>query len=296
MDISLKLLGTGTPTPSLRRMSSGYVIRCGTDLIVFDHGFGAHHRLLEQGYRARDVTHLFLSHLHYDHIGDVPRLLLTRWDQGAGQIDELRLYGPPPTRKVIAQMLDREGIFGPDLVARTEDESSLDVYAARGGHGTRRLPSPEVREVSAGDVIEGAQWRVRVARAEHFTPYLNCCAFRFESAGVSIVYSGDSGPVESVRALAMGCDVLVHMCHFLSGTAPSRAFEISCCGHLELAALAAQAGVGTLVLTHITEQFDQPGLRERTISEMAQVFKGVIIFGEDGMSVPIKASAPHRLS
>ena len=35
------------------------------------------------------------------------------------------------------------------------------------------------------------------------------------------------------------------------------------------------------------------GLRERTISEMAQVFKGVIIFGEDGMSVPIKGSAPH---
>src|ERR1017187_2174977 len=100
MDISLQLLGTGTPTPSLRRMSSGYVISCGTDLIVFDHGFGAHHRLLELGYRARDVTPLFLSHLHYDHIGDVPRLLLTRWDQGAGQIDELQICGPPPTRKV----------------------------------------------------------------------------------------------------------------------------------------------------------------------------------------------------
>jgi ribonuclease BN (tRNA processing enzyme) len=63
-----------------------------------------------------------------------------------------------------------------------------------------------------------------------------------------------------------------------------------------LASLAHQAGVRTLVLTHITEQFDQPGLRERTISEMAQIFKGAIIFGEDGMSVPIKGGGPHRLS
>lgn len=151
-------------------------------------------------------------------------------------------------------------------------------------------------EVDASDCIDGAGWRVRVARAEHFTPYLNCCAFRFESENYSIVYSGDSGATETVRALATGCDVLIHMCHFLSGTAPSQAFEKSCCGHLELASLAAQAGVRTLVLTHITEQFDQPGLRERTISEMAQIFKGTIIFGEDGMPIPIKDSGPHRLS
>ena len=296
MEISLTLLGTGTPTPSLRRMCSGYVIRCGADLILFDHGFGAHHRLLEQGYRAKDVTHLFLSHLHYDHIGDVPRLLLTRWDQGAGQIEELKIYGPPPTRDVIGRILDRGGAFGPDLVARTEDESSLNVYAARGGRGPRRWPSPGVEEIGAGDCIEDAAWRVRVARAEHFAPYLNCCAFRFEAADFSIVYSGDSGPTETVKQLATGCDVLIHMCHFLTGTAPSRAFETSCCGHLELATLAADARVRTLVLTHITEQFDQPGLRERVISEIAQVFKGTIIFGEDGMSVPFKGSALHRLA
>ena len=296
MEISLTLLGTGTPTPSLHRMCSGYLIRCGTDFILFDHGFGAHHRLLEQGYQARDVSHLFLSHLHYDHIGDVPRLLLTRWDQGAGQINELKIYGPPPTRKVIDRMLDREGVFGPDLIARTEDESSLNVYAARGGRGPRLWPSPHVQEVSAGDCIDGSNWRVLVARAEHFSPLLNCCAFRFEAPNYAIVYSGDSGSTETVKQLATDCDVLIHMCHFLSGTAPSLAFEKSCCGHLELAALAAEARVGALVLTHIAKQFDQPGLRERVVCEMAQVFKGTIIFGEDGMSIPIKGSAPHGLA
>ena len=76
----LRLLGTGTPTPSLKRMCSGYVVELGDDVIVFDHGFGAHHRLLELGIPATRVTHFFCSHLHYDHMGDYPRLLLTRWD------------------------------------------------------------------------------------------------------------------------------------------------------------------------------------------------------------------------
>src|SRR6185312_12571929 len=63
----IHLLGTGTPTPSLRRMCSGYLIETGDDRIVFDHGFGAHQRLLELGVPATAITHLLLSHLHYDH-------------------------------------------------------------------------------------------------------------------------------------------------------------------------------------------------------------------------------------
>ena len=91
----LWLLGTGTPTPSVRRMCSGYLVEVGGDFIVFDHGFGAHHRLLELGIAATQISHAFFSHHHYDHIGDYPRLLLTRWDQAAGSVRELEVYGPP---------------------------------------------------------------------------------------------------------------------------------------------------------------------------------------------------------
>jgi hypothetical protein len=40
-NVRIRLLGTGTPTPSLRRMCSGYLVEIGNDVILLDHGFGA---------------------------------------------------------------------------------------------------------------------------------------------------------------------------------------------------------------------------------------------------------------
>ena len=34
--MKITLLGTGTPTPSLKRMSSGYMVEVGDDIILFD--------------------------------------------------------------------------------------------------------------------------------------------------------------------------------------------------------------------------------------------------------------------
>jgi ribonuclease BN (tRNA processing enzyme) len=127
----IRLLGTGTPTPSLRRMCSGYVVETGDDVIVFDHGFGAHHRLLELGIPATKVSHLFLTHLHYDHCGDYARLVLTLWDQGAGKLPELSVFGPPPPTQFSAALLGESGAFNSDLVARTSDNCSLRIFEAR---------------------------------------------------------------------------------------------------------------------------------------------------------------------
>ncbi|MGH6621949.1 MAG: MBL fold metallo-hydrolase, partial [Alphaproteobacteria bacterium] len=133
----ITLLGTGTPTPSLKRMCSGYVVETGDDVIVFDHGAGSHHRLLEAGYKATDVTHFVCSHLHYDHCMDYPRLLITRWDQGGGKIPEMKVWGPPGLSRMTRLLIDDDGVFGPDLIARTNHPLSMDVYRNRGGQGER---------------------------------------------------------------------------------------------------------------------------------------------------------------
>lgn len=291
----IRLLGTGTPTPSLRRMCSGYVVETDDDVIVFDHGFGAYHRLMQLGISAQQVTHLFFTHLHYDHCGDYARLVLTRWDQGAGHHPELLAFGPPPLARITDQLFSDDGVFGPDLIARTRHECSLDIYLARGGTLPRLRPAPVVRELSSGEAVYGNGWQVRIATAEHFRPYLVCFGYRLETRAGTFVYSGDSGPAPGIRELARGADVLVHMCHYISNTQLSAGFAESCMGHMELATLARDCGVRNLVATHITEQFDRPGVRERVIGEMSKVYAGNLFFGEDLMEIPIGDPAPDKL-
>lgn len=293
--MKLWLLGTGTPTPSLRRMCSGYVIQCNNDYIVFDHGFGAHHRLLELGIPATRVSHLFLSHHHYDHMGDYPRLLLTRWDQGAGKIPELEVFGPPPLRHITERIIGDDGVFGPDLISRTRNQASIDVYRARGGQGERARPNPAITELQPGEFVERDGWKVRAAEVNHFAPHLVSYGYRFEADGQSFVYSGDTGPSRALSQLANGCDVLVHMCHYLSGTAPSRTFAAFTMGHMELAQMAQDASVKNLVITHVTEQFDRPGLRERVLREVGSIYHGNIFFGEDLMEIPLEGPRTAKL-
>jgi ribonuclease BN (tRNA processing enzyme) len=276
-------------------MSSGYVIEIGDDVIVFDHGFGAHHRLLELGIAATRVTHLFFTHLHYDHCGDYGRMVLTRWDQGAGQFPDLKVFGPPPLRRMTEQLFSPDGVYGPDLEARTSHGCSLGIYEARGGHLPRVWPKPEVREIAPGDAVESKGWTLTVGAAEHFSPYLRTLAFRLTTPEGSLVYSGDSGPIPSMKPFARDADVLIHMCHYISGTALNEAFADSCMGHLELAHLAADAGVRSLVTTHITEQFDKPGVRERVIAEMSRIYSGALYFGEDLMEIPLRGPSLAKL-
>jgi ribonuclease Z len=294
--MKLTLLGTGTPAPSLKRMSSGYVLEIEDDLIVIDHGPGAHHRFLEAGYRASDVTHCFISHLHYDHFMDFPRLLMTRWDQGAGKIDELEVFGPEPIARIAQQLIGENGIYALDIEARTRHEMSLDIFRARGGQLPRKPPAPVVRELAPGGRIECNGWSVTVGSGWHAEPYLNCLAYRFDAGGRSVCYSGDSGGVcPGIIELAAGCDVLIHMNHFYSGTEPSEAYRKSCGNHVDTARVAKEAGVSTVVLTHFTEQIDRVGVRERIIAEMAKVFDGNIVWGEDLMVVPIESSPLERI-
>jgi ribonuclease Z len=293
--LTITLLGTGTPAPSMERQSSGYVIEVGTDLIVWDHGPGAHHRLVESGHRTIDVTHAFFTHLHYDHCMDYGRLVLQRWDQGADRIPDLEVYGPPPIARMTEQLFGENGVYGPDIRARVSHRSSLDVFEARGGTPPRKRPAPRVTEIHAGSVVEDNGWKVTVGHAQHVQPYLECLAFRLDTREGSICYTGDSGSSDTIVELAKGCDILIHMNHNFSGTEPTPAYRAACGNHRDNAVIAKRAGAKTLVLTHLLAQIDQPGIREQIVHEIQQVFEGKVIWGEDLMRLGISSSRVNTI-
>ena len=216
--MKITLLGTGTPTPSLRRMGSSYMVEIADDLILLDHDPGSHHRLLEAGKRAVDVTHLFFSHLHYDHCLDYPRLVLNRWDQAGDIIPDLKVFGPPGTAAMSERLFDTNGAYQLDIRARTELEASLGYYQARGGTLPRPRPIPEITELNAADTIETDHWRLTIANVPHAQPVMPCLAYRIDTDHGSLVYSGDTSPTKTLTKLAKDCDVLIHMCHRISGT------------------------------------------------------------------------------
>jgi ribonuclease Z len=172
---------------------------------------------------------------------------------------------------------------------------SQDVFVARGGTLPRKLPQPVVREISSGEKLPCEGFTVEARAVLHAQPFLECFGYRLEAGGSSFVYSGDAGPCKAMQELAADCDVLVHMCHFISGTALSPAMDKHNMGHLELAHLGASARVRNLVVSHITEQMDVPGIRERLIREMSQLYAGNLFFGEDLMEIPVGSPVPAKL-
>jgi len=289
--VTVTLLGTGTPAPSLTRQSSGYLVDVGNDVIVWDHGPGAHQRLIESGRRSIDVTHAFFTHLHYDHCMDYGRLVLQRWDQGAGRIPDLKVYGPPPLARMTEQLFGADGIYGPDISARTQHRSSLDVFEARGGTLPRQRPAPQVTEIHAGSIVEGNGWKITVGHAQHAQPYLECLALRLDAPEGALCYSGDTGLSDSIVALAKGCDMLILMNHFFSGTEASAAYRAATGNHRDSAVIAKRAGVKVLVLTHVLDQIDQPSVREQIVHEIRQVYDGKVIWGEDLMRLGLSGAA-----
>jgi hypothetical protein len=77
------------------------------------------------------------------------------------------------------------------------------------------------------------------------------------------------------------------MNHYFTGTEPSEIYRKVCGNHIDTAQVAKAAGVRTVVLTHMLEQIDQPGIRERMVREMAAIFGGDIVIGEDLLEIPV---------
>ena len=285
--MKVTLLETGTPIPSLARSSSGYMVEIGADTILLDHGPGAFARLMQAGKKAQDITHLFLSHLHFDHCGDVARLVHHQWDAVGGLKPRFAIYGPPGTQEMMQRLFGPEGAYHRDLTARTSHPISIKIFQERGGVGARPWPDTNVIEIGDGVRVEGAGWQLEAMSVVHHQPFLESLGYRITAGGKVFAYTSDvklngkQGPVKSLYALAKNADLLVH---YLNGFDFERAEPGVPTRQQVVAMLARDAGVKTLVTTHHGPAIDRDGVRERVIADLAEVFKGRLIWGQDLMT------------
>ena len=92
----LVVLSCGVPTPMPGRWGTAFALQVGQETLLVDCGPAATLKLYQAGLRATDVSRVFFTHLHSDHMADFPCFLMTRFDMSIGGETPLQVYGPPP--------------------------------------------------------------------------------------------------------------------------------------------------------------------------------------------------------
>jgi len=182
--------------------------------------------------------------------------------------DVVATYGPEGTKRLADAMRE---FFHDDIQVR---RAMQDLPA-----GGARIATHIVRE---GVVYDDGVCRVTAFAVDH-RPVVLAFGYRFDCGGKSIVVSGDTRPTANLVKFAKGADVLVCEAylpeHFLKVDTPEVAARLM---HYHTSAeeagqIAAQAGVKTLVLTHLIPAGAAETFRERA----AKAFKGKIVVGDD---------------
>jgi len=285
-DISptLFIIGCGTPTPTPERFGSCLVLNIRNEYLMFDCGPATTHKLAKSGLKTTDINHLFFTHHHYDHNADYPCFLLCRWDHEKEGIPLLKVYGPSQTEQITQKLIGPDGAFADDWRARVEHPASQQVYAARGGKIPRPKPTFDVRDIEAGEHFKIGTAVVSVSQATHLQPILKSLAYRVDWEGQSIVITGDTGKTDEIKAFSRRAQTLVvNIWDFQENM--TKAMTSGFCGTLDAALLAKESEAKRLIVTHQTPGLCKPGAREKAVSDMADIFKGEIIFGEELMVI-----------
>jgi ribonuclease Z len=263
------MCGTGAGVNTALRANAGIVLQANDRTIMLDCGGGSVREAIRAGIASRSIEAVCLSHLHQDHCVDLAVLLS---DRSFGRLTPPAVYGPHPT-----ELFARAGAFYVKTMAHDENAQ------------------PAWHEVSDGDEHDVMGFKVRWAETPHAL-HVTALAQRFEANGRSVVYSGDTSAAPQVMVpLAEGADVLIHECfsnermqRVLPTVAPQIAERMKHFGDVhsevrDVAAIARDAGVKRLVLTHLLSGEEPSELHQIA----ASIYRGEIVIASDGMSFEV---------
>ena len=282
----LKILGSGTPTPTRDRWGTSFLLEIAGEWLMIDCGPAATHKMHRMGVPCTAICHLFFTHLHSDHIADYPCFLMTRFDQSIGAEGDLNVYGPSPIRDITTKLWSRDqGVFWYDVTARVNHPMSVHAYHSRGGEGIRPEPVVHVKEFGEGETVRGCGWSCHVREVKHAQPYIECFGLRFETDDGVVAFSGDTAPMESVVELARDADLFVmeavHREEVIQ-TLPSRISET---GTIGAGQMAAEAGAKRLVINHQSVTLDSPEEAAQGIHEVKSAYDGPVYWAHDMMEI-----------
>lgn len=286
-DTTVILTGTGVPHAAPGRAGAGVLVRHKDTALQFDAGRATVLRMIEAGVSPTQLTALFVTHYHSDHVVDLPDVVLTRWVQ-----ENLHKTGPLPivtphgsALRFVERMLDA---FDDDIEVRRRHTSNVDLRM----DVTSFAPTPTPQRVWTSP--DGAVMVEAVA--VHHEPVHDAVAYKVTTPDGSVVISGDTRVCEEVFALASDADVLVHeacrtraMAANVKGTAFEQIFDYHADSVL-LGEFAKRYSIKHLVLTHLIPSPRSDAEAEKFESDVrAGGYTGLVTVGRDLTSISIGA-------
>lgn len=276
--MELTFLGTGSGSPTRARNVSGCALRLPQrgEWWLFDCGEGTQHQLLRTPHlRLSQLTRIFLTHLHGDHLFGLPGLLASRALSQGGS-GPVTLYGPEPLGPWLKATLRASSMrFGfPVTVVTLEpgaicDDGDFRVTAAEARHRVEAYAFAVEERPQAGRFDVDAARALGIPAGPIYGRLKDGQTVTLDDGrvidgrtlvgpprpGRKVVFSGDTVFSPNVVALAEGADLLVHESTYAEA---DRALADR--AHHATASQAAQtacaAGVRRLVLTHFSSRYE----------------------------------------
>ncbi len=298
--MKLTFLGTGAGSPSLTRnvTSLGLQWPQRASLWLFDGGEGTQQQVLRSPLKLSQLEQIYVTHLHGDHVFGLPGLLASR--SAAQDVQRpLTIFGPPGLEEWlrVTLRLTATGLKFPLLFVTVTDglvyeDDTREVRCRRlnhrvtsHGYAVSEKPRPgtfdadQARalgvpfgplygQLKAGETITLPDGRTVDGTALVGSP----------RPGRKVVICGDTGVTPATVELAHGADVLVHEATFLT----EQSERAAAAGHSTAAGAAEaarDAGVGTLILTHLSARYESDS-QSRTgelLAEAQAIFPNTLL-------------------
>jgi len=299
-------LGTGGAVPTTERGLSALLLERDGERLLFDCGEGTQRQMMRFG-TGFTVSHLFVTHLHGDHVLGIPGLIQTL--DFNGRDDPLALYGPPGSKPHLRDLLSAGG-YRPDFPVRITEVRPGDVALDAGDYAVRTFETDHRNASSMGYALieDERKGRFDRERAEELGVPVGPKFGRLHDGepvelddgtvvrpeqvvgdprpGRRVVYTGDTRPVDAAAAAAETPDLLVHDATFHDGWA-ERARRTGHSTGREAAEVAARAGAQRLGLVHVSSRYagDASPIEREATSAAADGTE--VLLPDDGHTVEV---------
>lgn len=280
-------LGTSASAPSVHRGLSAQIVKHNEHRFLIDCGEGTQRQILQAGVGFKRLNHILITHGHLDHILGLAGLFstLSRWETidsveimgGKYALERIHnlLYGvqvvhPTKSRiEVKLRELEPGTIFedsdfsisafpvhhrGPDCFGYAFVEKARRPFLAEKADALGVPHGPMRRELVEGKTVT----------LEDGTVVGPEDVLGEEMAGTKLVHVGDTGRIDNLVEVCRGADTLVIEATYLQEEV-EMAREFAHLTATDAATLAKEAGVGQLILTHLSRRY-----RERDVHKEAE--------------------------